>query len=363
MSLLQAPIVKVFTAGSHFAGDQKPSESSSILETMLIRSGYAKGYEWECRVDKMRHCSAESRPVRIIGFKNYGVIMRVKPNVNATLDYQMTLLIPEGSGYSAKNLFDQLKANEKSVSRWVRQTEKQERQEEPMHTILTPPYESTPHQEPMTPMVSSNGHAAPVIEEDRPEFKTLQGVVKNHDKLKYVLSKIQAVDEMDFCRNKAQFTETVKHECKWDKEGHTTGAVSRVLTELVKCEYLMELVNERDKIIGFTLSDEGKDFLLQSEDIKPATKVIKEVAPKKEEPKVNIPGLLVDLRDKLQELADVASKITSNNLEKEEILKKLAFLDRENEELSKILHQNKESQDVLNKLGALISPLPMRGAK
>lgn len=355
------PSVKVFTAGDHFAGMEKPTESQELVEALLTRSGYTKGYEWECRIDKMKHCSSESRPVRVVGYKHYGVIMRIKPHVHATIDYQATLMIPQGSGYSSKNLFEQLRANEKSVSRVIRQREGKEK--EVMTTNHIPPaplpfalahqkVEPAPNPEPVAPVA---------VEEYRPTFKTLQGVIKSIDKLKYILTKIKHVNSLDFCRNKLQFTEALKHECKWVKEGHSKVAVGRVLTELVKHDYLMETVNERDKIIGYSITPRGLHFITQHKDAPPQPE--REPVPRKEEAKVNISETLVNVRDKLQELTDVANKIAANNAERAELLRKVDLLDAENVELSKVMESNKECQDILNRLEKLVTPLKVHGTR
>lgn len=344
--LKNGPIVKVFTAGDHFAGMENPTESKELVETLLNRAGYTKEYEWGCRIDKLKHCSHESRPVRVVGYKSYGVIMRVKPHVHATIDYQMTLHIPQGSGYSAKNLFEQLRANEKSISRFARQQQK-EIKDTPVENVVVPPAPSPfPMPEP-----------APVNQEHRPEFKTLQAVVKHVDKLRYILTKIRHINSLDFCKNKIQFNEILKHECKW--EGHSKNAVSRVLTELVKSDFLMETVNDRNKVIGYTITQRGFVFLQTHKDDKP----LPVAAPRKEEIKIDISVTLINMRDKLQELSDVANKIAANNAEKAELLRKISLLDTENEELSKVMESNKECQEVLQKLEKLVTPLQIQGGR
>jgi len=358
--MIAGPTVNVFIAGEHFSGmeKEKPTESKELVETLLNRAGYTKNFEWECRVDKQKHCSSMSRPIRLVGFKNYGIIMRVKPYVHSNYDYQMTLYIPQGSGYSAKNLFDQLKANEKSVSRIIRQQEHKEKKTMEVANNHVPPAPS-PFPKPVVaePVVESDPE--PVVTEYRPDFKTLQGVLKHNDKLRYVLQKIQTVNGLNFCRNVIQFKETLKHECKWDKDGHTKNAVTRVLTELTKSDYLMETVNDREKLIGYSLTPRAIAFITRTKDDSPLPEL---PAPKKEEIKVKVDILttLVNMRDKLQELADVANKITSNNAEKAELLRKVAVLDSENEELSKVIGNNKECQEVLNKLERSICPLAMQ---
>ena len=280
--------------------------------------------------------------------------MRLKPHVYATIDYQATLMIPQGSGYSSKNLFEQLRANEKSISRVIRQRENKEK-EVPMIVNHIPPA-PLPFVKPVEP----EPETVSVVAEYRPTFNTLRGVAKNIDKLKYVLMRIKHVNSLDFCRNKVQFTETLKHECKWDKEGHSKNAVGRVLTELVKHDYLMETVNERDKIIGYSITRRGLEFIALHKDDKPHPE---REAPRKEEVKVDISVTLINMRDKLQDLTDAANKIAANNAEREELLRKVGLLDAENAELSKIMESNKECQDVLHKLGELIIPFKVHGTR
>ncbi len=362
MELLAEPRVRVFTAGDHFGGAQEPAQTSELLELLLKRSGYTKGYEWECRVDKLRHCSAESRPVRMVGFKPYGVSVRVKPDVHATRDYEMTLLIPQGSGYSAKSLFTQLKANEKSISRTIRQEQK-EKKEVPTTTMTTVIERPHINGVSVTRLEIKEEEKKEVVEpetfvkDERPEFANLQGVVKSHDKLLYVLKKVKSVIDTNFCKNRVQFAQTLKHECHW--RGSHLAAVSRVLTELVKSEYLMERVNERDKVIGYLLTDKGRGFLEKYKDAPPPPSA----PPTPPKPKINIPDMLIGLKDKLQELADVARRIAANNAERASLEQKIELLDKENEELSKVFNQNKEAQEVLVKLGQFINPLPLQGVR
>jgi hypothetical protein len=225
------------------------------------------------------------------------------------------------------------------------------KEEAPVETIVPPA--PVPFPKP----VEANG--TPIaIEEYRPEFKNLQAIIKDTDKLKYVLNKINTVNNFNFCRNKIQFVEVLRHECQWDKEGQHKGAVGRLLTELCKNEYLMEKVNDRETLIGYVLTEKGKFFITKHRDSKPVVPLL----PTKEI-KVDIPALLMNMRDKLQELSDVANKIAANETQKAELLQKIDHLDKENDELSKVLHQNKESQEVLSKLGQLITPLPIQGMR
>jgi DNA-binding PadR family transcriptional regulator len=356
------PTVKVFTAGDHFAGYEEPADVKEPIEALLIRAGYTKELEWEARVDKKCHCDTKTRPIRISGCKQYGIMMRVKSSQNANYDFQVTLYVPSGSGYSVKNLFDQLKANEKSVSRIIRQQEKKPVQVHtpPNHATVTPVITPTPPAiVVVAPPVVAPVPVAPVLTEYRPTFTNLQRVVKDFDKLSYVLDKIAKVQDTHFCNNRQQFVNAVRHECKWDKEAHALVAVGRVFSELVKNDYIMEVVTDRDQIKGYALTEKGDSFI---KNYVPSGNPPKAPTPKpafKPESKVNFPELLSGMRDKLRELADVASKIAVNNDQRRQLQSQMEVIDKENEELSKIITQNKDCYEVLSRLGQVIVPLPM----
>lgn len=347
------PVVKVFTAGDHFHGYEKPADATEMLEILLKRSGYTKPFEWECRIDKLKHCSPETRPIRVIGYKPYGVSIRVKPSFDSTIDYLATLFVPQGSGYSAADLYKQLHNNEKSVSRVIRQTEREEKKVTPVPVMPIPVMMAPVVPVPKVEKVEVPVQTAPEV---RPDFINLQAIIKDHNKLGYVLCKVASVEKMNFFRTKVQFVEAVRHECKWDKENHTLSASTRALSELTKHEYLMEVLNERDKIIGYCLSEKGKEFLGK---FKPAEVVYTKPAVLKQEPVFNLADMLVNLRDKLRELADVANKIAANNEQKNQLQSQIDVIDRDNEELSKVIHKNKDSYEVLTRLGQVVVPLPM----
>jgi cell shape-determining protein MreC len=124
---------------------------------------------------------------------------------------------------------------------------------------------------------------------------------------------------------------------------------------------LTELEHHSGKLIGYTLTEKGKCFILRTNSSD--TKCIQPIAPKKEEIKADVSELLIKWRDKLQELSDVANRIAANNVRKADLQAQINVINKENEELSKVLDHNKESQDVLNKLGKLITTLPLQGDK
>jgi len=337
------PVVKVFSAGEHYHAESE--ESTELINLLLERAGYTKkNLKWECRIDKMKHCSSNSAPIRVVSHKAYGVTLRVKPNTNGSVDQLITLMIPDGSNYSASNIFKQLKGVEKSISRQWRQDEK-EKGKIPVPVI---PSEYIDKELPEVP-ASEEPENIPQIQNDRPDFKNLKAIYNNQEKLKYVLQRIHKINILNIHRTKHDFIHAVMFECGWDKEGHLPRICSRVLTKLAKTEYIMQ-VFEGNKIISYCLDNKGKEVL--GEDI--------EV---KEEPQVKLGvndfvDLISNSRDKLQELANVGARLTANKRKKEELQGYIKKIDEENAELTKVLDQSKQSFDYLFGLEKLITPLP-----
>jgi len=350
------PIVKVFSAGDHWHAE--PEEAGELVQLALERSGYTKELEWECRIDKMRKSDTNARPLRVITYKPFGVVLRVKPKTNGNYDQQMTLLIPEGSQYSAKNLFDQLKGIEKSISRqWRQQVREQNKQPggqevEHIQMPLMPPIEQE--------IVSVEAPIEELVveepEEKRPDFRTLKGICKNTEKLKYVLVRIHKINQLDVFHTKGDFTQALMNECGWDKEGHLPRICGRVVSEFVKFGYVGEIVNERGKIIGYNLTKEGL-ALIDGVEIP-----LKPKAKSQEEPTaLDFVNLLAQNKEKTQELADVANRLATNHLKKEELKREVRKLDEEDVTLMKVISQNRETFVLLNKLVKEILPLPTTG--
>jgi DNA-binding MarR family transcriptional regulator len=368
LEILELPTVKIFAAGDH-NHTEATDEQIELVQMLLEKSGYTKkGIVWECRIDKLLHCNHETRPIRVIGWKVYGVILRVKPSVYSTADHQMTLQIPSGSGYSAENLFNQLRGVEKSVSRAFREGERIK----PVKTTLPPVTpqkivlpiavpQVTPVKTTLPAVTQPKMEANPVpqliepvkIEIARPQFVDLKYILKSHDKLLYVMTKVNEVIDSGFCHNKKQFIESLRSECRWDRINFLDVAISRVLRELVKNGFLTEILGYDDKTVGYRLTTKGGNLINRRQPIVETTKI--EVI-KKVEKQYDVAGSLCKIRDKLQELANVANRINSNNLEKAELMKKIAIIDQENEQLSKVLPY-KEAEDVLGRLEHMITPL------
>jgi hypothetical protein len=339
--------VRVFSAGEHMHAD--PEEAGELVALLLNRSGYTKDFEWECRIDKMKHCDSASRPIRVIGHKPYGIILRVKPHPHATTDQQMTLMIPSGSGYSASNLVNQLKNNEKSISRMWRQQEKKVNMT--TTTEFQPKLNGEPKPEQKTSIQVPISIVPPPIEL---QFSNLKGVQKDNSKLKYILEAISRIEKAGFFNTREHFNDMFRHECKL--ETHPLKSISRCLCELTKSGYLQEVVNDRDKLIGFHLANKGF-ALLKNEKIIEEKRI---VVPKVNPTSAMMMATLMNLGEKIQEAANVAKKLAENENEKQRLKNEIERIDNENEELLKVVRQDRESHEVLLKLQEVISPLPIK---
>jgi hypothetical protein len=342
------PTVKVFSAGDHFHAD--PVESSELIELLLNRSGYTKDINWECRIDKMKTCSnAHDRPVKVIGHKPFGVVLRVKPKTHGNVDHQVTLLIPEGSGYSAKNLFDQLKGVEKSINRQWRQQVKEEIKE------AAPTLHIPVIKEPIVELPVVENH---VVEELKPEepirngpvFKNLKGVCENPEKLKFVLEKIHKLVVLNVFHTKHDFIEGLKKECGWTNQ--LIRICSRVLSEFIRHEYIIEVINERNKIIGYEITRKG--LALINGGIK-----LPEIKPTPEPTIMDFAKALVEYQEKARELADVGAKLAVNNTKKQELQQEIDKIDKENAELTKVISHNRETYELLKKVMQNINVLSL----
>lgn len=268
------------------------------------------------------------------------VEMLLRKAANATVDHQMTLLIPDGSGYSAKNLFEQLKGCQKSISRnWRQETRKQVPEvaqptapPEPVHSI--PVVRPEPKEEVV--VIAAPAEEAAVDEPGRPDFATLQGICKYEAKLRYVLGKVLAITSSNHnIRKKSDFVEALQAACRW--EDHLPQAVSRVMTELHKYDYVSELRGHHNKLIGYELTNRGLKVIGQAAE-KPA------VPPPA--PPVDFGALVRQFADRAQELADVGRRLEAIDQERQRKREELQKLDEEYDRLSKIIDRKSVPQAI-----------------
>lgn len=353
--------VTVFAAGDHSHANSRANlpnsseyETGEIIKFLLTKAGYTKSLDWQARIDKMLHCSPESRIVRCTGYKPFGVAMRVKPQAHSTVDQLITLLIPEGSGYSAENLFTQLKNNEKSVSRNWRK-EMKDKVVEPLKISI--PMAAIPAPAPVVTTKVEEESEPEQEQDERPKFHNLKGVSKSTDKLRFVLEQINKIAETNkFVRNKEDFINTLRGACGWT--GFLFRICSRVMSELMDKGYVYEKIGDHHKIIGYALTPTGEAFIgLKQEPVKAM-------------PPPNFEWLLVSSRDKIQDLADAAARLNNNLSMKQKLREDIANLqqqivklEEEDQQIAKVLEQNQDAYNLLERLLSLVKPLPMKGVQ
>ncbi len=360
--------VKVFSAGDHY--HHQNEEAEDLIAHLLEKSGYTSDLVWECRIDKMRTCSHTSPPVRMVHFKPYAVVMRIKTTPDSNTDQQVTLQIPSGTSYKAEKLFDQLKNNVKSISRQWRKEVREKKVSASAATMQIPAIikeksVSIPVVHVHEPKVTHNRIATHVPDEpvskviERPEFPNLQGITDNLKKLKYVLSKIHLLSR-DEHEGKADYLDRLVKECGWDKEHHLLRMCSRVLTLICDNGYAMPHVNSRNKVITYNLTEEGCAVLGIKPDDKPS--VVPQKSPVVEKP-VDVVRLLIDSREKVQELADAGRRLDANSMRRAELQQQIAVIqsqiaeiDKEDAEITKVI-TNPEACTTLARLTSQVSVL------
>ena len=130
-----APSKSTYAIGNCKNGGDAPVRQSRrggrISDLFLEKAGFVKEFQWEARLEKTAHCSWDSPPVRVVGYKHWVIYLRVKPSINATVDHFVSLLIPDGSGYAAETVYRRLKGLVKSFNRFVRTNGHKKRTLEP----------------------------------------------------------------------------------------------------------------------------------------------------------------------------------------------------------------------------------------
>jgi len=263
------PTVVVKTGGTHQFGS--PGEASEFLDLFLEKAGLTKDFRWEARLEKTAHCSWDSPPVRVVGYKHWVIYLRVKPSINATVDHFVSLLIPDGSGYPAESVYKQLKGLVKSFNRFVRTNGIRRKTLEPVmeneavptapSPALAPPDEAAhadgpPPVESLADHVGANGTAPPRAEaEPAPVFDSLAGVTRHPEKLRYVLTHIDRVSELGM-RDALSFKKTLRRECGWTQ--HPLRATSLILAWLVKHGYVAKILDDNEAVVNYALTPRGR---------------------------------------------------------------------------------------------------------
>jgi len=382
------PTVVVKTGGTHQFGS--PGEASEFLDLFLEKAGFVKEFRWEARLEKTAHCSWDSPPVRVVGYKHWVIYLRVKPSINATVDHFVSLLIPDGSGYGAETVYKQLKGLVKSFNRLVRTAGHRKKIMEPamdreaIPTIPSPaplppevdefaanglPAEGEDHALETAPLngAAVNGDAAapappPEIQaEPTPVFDSLAGVTRHPEKLRYVLTHIDRVSTLGL-RDALTFKKTLRRECGWTN--HPLRATSLILAWLVKHGYVAKILDENEVVTNYALTTRGQACIAVGPRAESAPGTAHRAAPKpaapRPEPVIDSGALLIQFREKAQELADAGGRLEANRNKYRELQLQIKQLDDEYQEISKLLLTNRESSVLLARLLEIQGSVPIK---
>jgi hypothetical protein len=383
------PTVVVKTGGTHQFGS--PGEAAEFLDLFLQKAGFAKDFRWEARLEKTAHCSWDSPPVRVIGYKHWVIYVRVKPSINATVDHFVSLLIPDGSGYPAETVYKQLKGLIKSFNRLVRtNAHRKKSMESVMDSEGVPTIDSPARAAPFLDETATIGvlpgnegmlqtvdpfHASPPVNgepgaslppregaaggEPAPIFDSLAGVTRNPQKLHYVLTHIDRVSLLGL-RDALSFKKALRRECEWTN--HPLRATSLILAWLVKHDYVGKVFDDNSVVTNYTLTPRGKALVASGPRIEPTGGAGHRAAPKppRNEPVIDHGALLIRFREKAQELADAGRRLEANRQKYHELQTQIKQLDEEYHEIARLLVVNQEASELLTRLLELPGSVPIK---
>jgi DNA-binding MarR family transcriptional regulator len=382
------PTVVVKTGGTHQFGS--PGEAAEFLDLFLEKAGFVKEYRWEARLEKTAHCSWDSPPARVVGYKHWVIYLRVKPSINATVDHFVSLLIPDGSGYAAETVYKQLKGLVKSFNRFVRTNGHRKKGLEPtmthdaIPTILSPaPFGPSVEDIPLNGDLLPGDDAAASLDgldplngdasiphspiecaaeaEPTPAFDSLAGVTRHPEKLRFVLTYVDKVSRLG-CRDALSFKKVLRRECDWGN--HTLRATSLILAWLVKNGYVAKIFDENDVVTNYTLTPRGQSLIADGATLETMPGAAPRLTPKptlvKPEPEIDPGLLLIRFREKAQELADAGRRLETNRDKYRALQAEMKLLDDEYHEITKLLLTNRESSMLLSRLLDIQSVTPIK---
>lgn len=336
MPPIPLPTVIVEAGGTHqFKLDENGGAArrniAKVCAVLLGKCGFDDKYAWRLRVEKTKHCDPKSRIVRVISpHPPYGVTIRIKADPNDTHDHSFTLLIPEGSGLDATELFNMLKANQKRVSRFWRNDYKAATRE-----LVVISNEHT------------NGHMAAAVEEkpvenplpeEKPDFTLLSGLFNDPVRLRYLMTKIRDLSAGVYT-SLDDWRERLMNEIQ-------TAVPSRIVQSMVsRLEdrgYVSRVENDRLQHVSYRLTAIGKRMAVGDERAMQdaadhyeqqtrkmrkqremaamgETSVVKEKNP-------DVVGTLVNFAEQAQLLADAGKKIQNIHMEEMDIKKQIEVL-------------------------------------
>ena len=113
-----------------------PGKAAEFLDLFLKKAGVVKNSRWEARLEGAARCQWDSPPVRVVGYKNGVVVLRVKPSLNAAVDYLARLLIPCGAIHDGETVYRRLRAFVPAFNRFARTPKRLKNVLPPMGTTI-----------------------------------------------------------------------------------------------------------------------------------------------------------------------------------------------------------------------------------
>jgi len=317
--------VVVTTCGDH--NHLSSGEAAELISALLEKAGYTDpSVEWRARVDKELHADSKTPPIRVVRSKVFGLVLKIKPQPNATYLQVVTLLLPDNCSFSAEKLFVDLKGVWRSINRFWRKRPKSERLSR-MDTLTNMVKSVVPTEVAQAPI------AAPFEEEL--DWSALKGICNNRKKLAFVLKRIYELSKDGISRNKVEFVETIKRMCGW--EHHLTRIVSRVLSELHRNDYIQEMRNTRSALSGYSLTALGLGVLGIKDEAPSADQSTSPAEPGL----LELRGFILHYASRSRELTDVCNKIEQNEQKRKELMKQVSQLDQEDQQLLTMFSGNK----------------------
>jgi DNA-binding MarR family transcriptional regulator len=339
------PTVVVEAPGEHGFDMPKLKNADLLIRYALIRAGYTRELLWRATIAKQLHCSPQTPPLRVVAYKPWGVVLKVKPYDHDTSHHVVNLAVPDGSGYRAESAFKQLQGIEKKVQPgWLNQarnikTPTRPPEEPKMNApaVVAVPVPVAPVKPPTNGHHTNGVHKEPHVNRltvapeqpvkppqqayvlgkpDKPELNNLQRIDFDNKKFAWVAWATEETNKLGL-RIESQWKEEFRKIAEFMR--FSRNAVGQMFRSLVEEGLVIETATERGRIIGFTLTDKGRTIYHFACPKTPA-----------EPPKPPDPGkVMLAAVSSVRALEAGLSSLERNRKRREELLRQKDLLDLE----------------------------------
>jgi hypothetical protein len=102
--------------GRTFGG---PGKAAEFLDLFLQQAGVFKESPWEAQLESPAGCHWDAPPIRVVGYKNRVVFLRVKPSLHAAVAHFARLFVPGGSRQPVETVYRRLGSLVQAFSRFA----------------------------------------------------------------------------------------------------------------------------------------------------------------------------------------------------------------------------------------------------